>query len=126
MLSTRIRDKSMKKTFFIAIATIVVIFGLSSCATTSKLDVSLNGTNLNEANFEYVRPIIATAKNTYIFGLGGGNAEQQAIDNLRRSANLKENQALTNYSVTTSKKMITPIVIIKTVTASADIVEFKK
>ena len=116
----------MKKTFFIAIATIVVIFGLSSCATTSKLDVSLNGTNLNEANFEYVRPIIATAKSTYIFGLGGGNAEQQAIDNLRRSANLKENQALTNYSVTRTKKMITPIVIIKTVTASADIVEFKK
>lgn len=116
----------MKKHFFIAIVAIVTVFGFSSCATTGKLDVSLNGTVLNSANFEYVRPVTSIVKKTYVFGLGGGNAEQQAIDDLRKNANLKQNQALTNYSVTTSRKVIVGIVIIKTVTVSADIIEFNK
>lgn len=116
----------MKNRILIAIAVIVAAFGLSSCSTTSKLNTSLNGTILNSANFEYVRPVRTTATKTYIFGLGGGNAEQKAIDDLRIISNLKENQALTNYSVTTSNKRILGIVTTKTVIVSADIIEFKK
>ncbi|MBQ2375421.1 MAG: hypothetical protein II298_01975 [Bacteroidales bacterium] len=115
----------MKKYFFIAIVAIVTVFGFSSCSH-SNLNGVLNGTELNSANYEYVRPITSTAEATYIFGIGGGNVEQQAIEDLRKKANLKQNQALNNYSVTTDWYFFLPFVAIKTVTASADIVEFNE
>ena len=49
----------------------------------------------------------------------------RAIQKLKKTANLQPNQTLTNYAVTTTNRIIFGIVRVKTVTAIADIVQFK-
>ena len=62
---------------------------------------------------------------TYILGFCGGNPEQKAIDRLKETAALKPNQTLANYSFVKSKRIILGLVSIKTITVTADVIEFK-
>lgn len=117
----------MKKTIlFATLAFVFSVFTLNSCTTLSKFNTSSGGTNLTQANFDYVGSVEATAKGTYVIGLAGGTPEKDAISRLKEQAKLKSNQALTNYSVTTSTRFILfGFIIVKTTTATADIVEFR-
>lgn len=116
----------MKRKIFMAVIALGVIFGLSSCATHSKLqDFAENTVILHSANFEYVKTVKEEASATYILGLCGGNPEQKAIDKLKASTQLLANQTLTNYSFVKSNKMILGIIRIKTITVTADVIQFK-
>lgn len=116
----------MKSKLILALAVIFVAFGMTGCSTTSRLQTMDNNmVILNSANFEYVKTVKESASSTYVLGLFGGNPEQKAIDKLKKSAALQANQALTNYTVTKSYRTIFGIVNIKTITATADIIQFK-
>jgi hypothetical protein len=115
----------MKRKIILALITIAITLGFTSCATFSGLDTISNNTILNAANFEYVKTVREQASTTYFLGLFGGKPEQKAIDRLRISAKLQPNQALTNYSITKSFTTFFGIISVKTVTATADIVQFK-
>ena len=91
----------------------------------SALSALSDGTALNSANFEYVRTEKAEASCTYIIGLGGGSPEGVAMEQLKTNAHLQPNQSLTNYCVTSEQKCIVGIVVIKTVTVTADVVQFR-
>lgn len=115
----------MKKCKYLFLSVIVAMLGLSSCTTLSNLDTMDNNlVMLNSANFKYVRTISESSSATYVFGLIGGNPEKEAIEKLKKSANLQPNQAVTNVAITKSRQSIFGIVMIKTITATADIVEF--
>lgn len=100
---------------------------LSSCSTLSGLSAITEGTSLNAANYDYVRSVKESASSTYILGIfGGSNTERRAYDSLKEKTNLQSNQALTNFAVTTSNRIILGgVVIVKTVVVSADVVQFK-
>lgn len=116
----------MKKSVLTILAIALVALGMSSCATHSKImNMDNNMVILNSANFEYVKTVKESASATYILGFCGGNPEQKAIDKLKATANLQPNQALTNFTVTKSFHSIFGIVNIKTITATADIIQFK-
>lgn len=116
----------MKKSLLTILAIVIVIFGLSSCATHSKLQNFAESTViLHSANFEYVKTVKEDASATYILGFCGGNPEQKAIDRLKETAALKPNQTLANYSFVKSNRIILGLVSIKTITVTADVIEFK-
>ncbi|MEE0267970.1 MAG: DUF6567 family protein [Bacteroidales bacterium] len=116
----------MKRKIFLAVIALGVIFGLSSCATHSKLQNFTESTViLHSANFEYVKTVKEDASATYILGFCGGNPEQKAIDRLKETAALKPNQTLANYSFVKSNRIILGLVSIKTITVTADVIEFK-
>ena len=116
----------MKKSVLTILAIALVALGMSSCATHSKLmNMDNNMVILNSANFEYVKTVKESASATYILGFCGGNPEQKAIDKVKATAALQANQALTNYTVTKSSRHIFGIVYVKTITVSADIIQFK-
>ena len=116
----------MKKSVLTILAIALVALGMSSCATHSSLmDMDNNMVILNSANFEYVKTVKESASATYVLGFCGGNPEQKAIDKVKESAGLLANQALTNYTVTKSSRHIFGIVYVKTITVSADIIQFK-
>ncbi len=116
----------MKKSLFAILAIVIATLGMTSCSTTSKIQsMDNNLVILNQANFEHVRTIKEDASATYILGLVGGNPEQKAIDKLKATANLQPNQALTNFTITKSFHSIFGIVNIKTITATADVIQFK-
>ena len=116
----------MKKSVLTILAIALVALGMSSCATHSKImNMDNNMVILDSANFEYVKTVKESASATYVLGFCGGNPEQKAIDKLKESAALKANQTLTNYTITKSSRHIFGIVYIKTITASADIIQFK-
>lgn len=116
----------MKSKIILAFAVILAAVGMTSCSTVSRLQNMDNSmVILDSANFEYVKTITETADATYIFGLSGGNPEQEAIEKLKASANLKPNQTLTNIYITSSFRTIWGVVNIKTITATADIIQFK-
>ncbi len=116
----------MRKSLLTILAIVIVALGMTSCSTTSKLQTMDNNlVILNSANFEYVKTIKEDASATYVLGFCGGNPEQKAIDKVKATAALQANQALTNYTVTKSSRHIFGIVYIKTITVSADIIQFK-
>lgn len=116
----------MKKSLLTIIAIALVALGMSSCATHSKImNMDNNMVILDSANFEYVKTIKEDASATYVLGFCGGNPEQKAIDKVKATANLQPNQALTNYTITKSFHNIFGIVLVKTITVSADVIQFK-
>ncbi len=116
----------MRKSLLTILAIVIVALGMTSCSTTSKLQTMDNNlVILNSANFEYVKTVKESASATYVLGFCGGNPEQKAIDKVKATAALQANQALTNYTVTKSSRHIFGIVYIKTITVSADIIQFK-
>ena len=126
MRPTRIRDIIMRKRIIVLFAAAIGLLGLSSCATLSSLNAISDGTSLNAANYDYVRTVKESASSTYILGIfGGSNVERKAYDSLKEKANLQSNQALTNFAITTSNRVILGIVVVKTVVATADVVQFR-
>ena len=116
----------MKQGLLTILAIVIVALGMTSCSTTSKLQsMDNNLVILNSANFEYVKTVKEDASATYILGFCGGNPEQKAIDRLKETAALKPNQTLANYSFVKSKRIILGLVSIKTITVTADVIEFK-
>lgn len=116
----------MRKSLLTILAIALVALGMSSCVTRSKImNMDNNMVILNSANFEYVKTVKESASATYILGFCGGNPEQKAIDKVKATAALQANQALTNYTVTKSSRHIFGIVYVKTITVSADIIQFK-
>lgn len=115
----------MKRKIFMALAIVALALGMQSCAVKNSNLLSINDNAvLNTANFEYVGLAQAEADVTYVFGFGGGNPEQEAINKLRENARLKANQALINISVTKSTKHVW-FVSTKKVIATADIIQFR-
>ena len=57
---------------------------------------------------------------------GGSNVDQQVLDEMKKKANLKDGQMLTNIRITAENEYIVGgIVIKKTVRGTADVVQFK-
>ena len=59
------------------------------------------------------------------FELFGTKWKVVFIDKVKETAALQANQALTNYTITKSSHNIFGIVYVKTITVSADIIQFK-
>ncbi len=102
-------------------------FSMTSCITQSALTAMSDGTAISSSNFSYVGTVQAEAETTiYLYLFGGSNVDQQVIDELRKKANLKDGQCLTNIRVTTEESLVLfGIVINKKVKGTADIVQFK-
>lgn len=98
---------------------------VSSCATFSSLNAIDTGTAVTAANFHYIGSVEGSASSTYLFGLFGGNNTGKAIEEAKKKANLKDNQALTNVSVVNTQKILFGIIIVVETTVSADIIEFR-
>lgn len=101
------------------------LLSLSSCATLSDLGTISGGAALDQANFSYIGSVNGSSSSVLLLGfIGGSNAAQKAVDQLRKKANLQDNQALTNIAVS---KAVSYGIFTTTTTfnVSADIVEFK-
>lgn len=108
-------------------ASVAMALGMTSCMTQSAVVAMSDGTAINAANFTYVGTVKAEAQtSTWFMLFGGGNADQQVLDELKRKANLKDGQVLTNVRITTENEYVVGgVVIKKTVRGTADVVQFK-
>ena len=110
------------------------ILGLTSCGTSSHLSHNQNQNQtsvvLNQANYKVVETVSAKVTQIYVFGMGGITAKalrESALSKMMNSANLNGgSKAVINTNVQETVKMITPIYMERTVTASGTIVEFTK
>ena len=111
----------MKKFFLFAIATIL----LASCAGLTHISTPQT-VALDKANFKFVKNVSAETKATYFLGIGGMSEQANAdvYGYLQKKANLQPNQALADVRIKTTKKCYLGIVVIRTLTASATVVEF--
>ena len=102
-------------------------FTMTSCISQSALTAMSDGTAISAANFTYVGTVQAEATTSiYLYLFGGSNVDQQVMDELRKKANLKDGQCLTNIRVTTEEQLVLfGVVINKKVKGTADIVQFK-
>lgn len=120
----------MKKLIIACIISVVAL-SLSSCGMTktSVLGVSETNVVLQQKNFHVIGQAYGQAKAKYILGMGGlrkAALRANAIDELSRSAHLTGSQALSNVTVHTSMKMITPLYIEVVCDATANVIEFDK
>lgn len=127
MHPTRTRGKKMKKKVLAIVAVVAMAFTMTSCMTQSALTALSDGTSINSSNFSYVGTVQAQAKTSvYLLLFGGSNVEQQVMDELKKKADLKPGQCLTNIRVTSEEQYVVGgIIINKTVRGTADIVQFK-
>lgn len=119
----------MKKYLVIACAAIVSLC-MASCgaAVTTSNNVTETKVVLQENNFRIVGQARGEVSAKYICGFGGTRKKAlmaNAIDEMSRNANLQGAQTLTNITTHISVKMITPLYIVYTCSATANIVEFK-
>ena len=117
----------MKKT---VLALMVAVLCLTGCAVSSTVSNNVTETQivLSSNNFRVVGQARGEATATYVFGIGGLGRKAlrgNAIDDMSRNANLKGAQTLTNITTKSSIKMITPLYIQVTCTATANIIEFE-
>ncbi len=117
----------MKKRILALVAVVAMAFTMTSCVTNGALTAMSDGTAISAANFTYVGNVQAQAETSvYLYLFGGANLEQQVMDELKKKANLKDGQCLTNIRVVTEEQMVLfGIIINKTVRGTADIVQFK-
>ena len=117
----------MKKKVLFLFAAVVMAFSMSSCITQSAMSAMSDGTAISSANFSYVGTVKAEAETSiYLYLFGGSNVEQQVLDELRKKANLKDGQVLTNIRITAEEQLVVfGIVINKKVKGTADVVQFK-
>lgn len=112
----------MKKLLFI-ISTAML---LSSCAGLTHITTP-QSVALNQANFKFIKSVSAETSAIYILGIGGlsQKATEDVIELLRAKADLQANQALADIRIkTTIKHFLAGLVINRTLTASATVVEF--
>ena len=121
--------ETMKK--FSVLVLLVAALCLTGCAVSSSISNNLTQTQvvLSENNFKVVGQAYGEAQATYIFGIGGLSKKalrNNAIDEMSKNANLTGAQTLTNVTTNYSIKMITPVYIQLTCSATANIIEFNK
>ena len=122
--------KTMKKLFLICAVTFAVLC-LGSCgvATAISNNISTTKVTLSENNFKVVGQAYGEATATYICGIGGLSKKalkNNAINEMSKNANLTGAQSLVNITTHASIKMITPLYMQVTYTATANIIEFTK
>ena len=130
MLSGQKQIKHVMKKIFAALAIVVATMGLTGCGTAFTASNNLTQTQvvLSEKNFKVIGQAYGESTATYICGIGGLSQKalrNNAIDLMSRNANLKGAQTLTNITTHMSVKMITPLYVKVTCSATANIVEFK-
>ena len=118
----------MKK--FGVFALLLAVLCLSGCGVSSMVSNNVTETQvvLSQNNFNIVGQASGHVTSTYFIGLGGIGKKSirgNAIDQMTRNAKLKGAQTLTNITTKTSYKMITPLIIQMTCSATANIIEFK-
>ena len=111
----------MKK--FILLSLFAIL--LTSCAGMTHVTTP-HTVALNKANFKFVKNVKAETKATYVFGIGGmsESANADVIENLQKNADIKPNQALADIHIKTTYKCFLGIILTRTLTASAAVVEF--
>ena len=119
---------TMKKSGVLVL--LLAVLCLTGCGVSSTISNNFTETQivLSENNFEVVGQAYGEAKATYVFGIGGLSRKalrNNAIDELSKNANLKGAQTLTNVTTHFSVKMITPLYVELTCSATANIIEFK-
>lgn len=130
MLSGQKQIKHVMKKIFGILAIVVATLSLTGCGTALTTSNNLTQTQvvMSSNNFKVVGQAYGESTATYICGIGGLSQKalrNNAIDVMSRNANLKGAQTLTNITTHTSVKMITPLYVKVTCSATANIVEFK-
>ncbi len=120
----------MKKLFTIfAVSIAILCLGSCGVATSFPLSITETKVTLAENNFKIVGQAYGEASATYICGIGGLSKKalkNNAINEMSKNANLTGAQTLTNITTNASVKMITPLYVQVTYTATANIIEFTK
>lgn len=120
----------MKKILTLIIAVLATV-SLTSCvgvASTTSNNITQTQVVLSSSNFRVVGQAFGQSQATYVFFMGGIRKKAlmaNAIDEMSKNANLHGSQTLTNVTTNTSFKMITPIFIQVTCTATANVIEFQ-
>ena len=104
---------------------------MGSCgvANTVSNNISATKVTLSENNFKVVGQAYGEATATYICGIGGLSKKalkNNAINEMSKNAKLTGAQSLVNITTNASIKMITPLYMQVTYTATANIIEFTK
>ena len=120
----------MKKLLLASVVAACVL-GLSSCGISQNLTSNQNQNQtsvvLSQDNYRIIGKADGTVTGRYIFGFGNIRKralQANAIDEMTRNAKLSGSQAIVNTTVKQSVKMITPIYVEVTVTATGNIIEF--
>jgi uncharacterized protein YbjQ (UPF0145 family) len=118
----------MKK--FGVLVSLLAVLCLTGCGVSATVSNNFTETQvvLSENNFNVVGQAYGEAQATYVCGIGGLGRKalrNNAINEMSKNANLKGAQTLTNITTHYSVKMITPLYVQVTCTATANIVEFK-
>lgn len=122
---------SIMKKILLASVVAACVLGLSSCGISQNLTSNQNQNQtsvvLSQDNYRIIGTASGEVTGRYVFGLG--NIRKQAlranaIDEMTKNAKLSGSQAIVNTTVKQSVKMITPIYVEVTVTATGNIVEF--
>ena len=125
------KSLSIMKKILLASVVAACVLGLSSCGISQNLTSNQNQNQtsvvLSQNNYRIIGTASGEVTGRYIFGLG--NIRKQAlranaIDEMTKNAKLSGSQAIVNTTVKQSVKMITPIYVEVTVTATGNIVEF--
>ena len=109
---------------------LISVLCLSGCAVSSTFSNNVTETQviLSQNNFKIVGQAYGHVTSTYFCGLGGIGKKAlrgNAIDQMTRNAKLKGAQTLTNITTKTSYKMVTPLIVQVTCSATANIIEFQ-
>ena len=98
---------------------------LSSCAGITYVSTPQT-VALNSNNFKFIKPVSAETTATYVFGIGGMSprANEDVVKKLIEEAHLKPYQALADIRIKTTNKCFLGLIITRTLTASATVVEF--
>lgn len=129
LLSLEHTKNNMKKLFMVC-AVAFTALSFTSCGVTSTASHNLTETKvvLSEKNFKVVGQAYGEATATYIVGFGGLSKKalrNNAINEMSKNAKLTGSQTLTNITTHKSVKMITPLYVQVTCSATANIIEFE-
>lgn len=120
----------MKKAIIPIAASILL---LSSCGITDNLtsNHNLNQTQvvLSQANYHIVKTVETTVSSTYIFGIGGLSkkaARETVVNDLYHQAEMTGSQAIVNIAVKENVKLIYPLVLKETFSATGTVIEFDR
>ncbi|MBQ8270978.1 MAG: hypothetical protein IJZ22_07245 [Bacteroidaceae bacterium] len=112
----------MKKHLLIVISAIL----LSSCIGSTSISTPQT-VAINQGNFKFIRQVSASTSAFYFLGIVGGLSQKEnadVVEILITEAQLQPYQALADIRIKTTYKFFLGIIIKKTLTASATIVEF--
>ena len=109
---------------------LLAVLCLTGCGVSSAVSNNFTETQvvLSQNNFKVVGQAYGEAQATYVFGIGGLGRKalrNNAINEMSKNANLNGAQTLTNITTHFSMKMITPLYVQVTCTATANVIEFK-